>query len=127
MSGGKSQLIEKGPRPDDDGRFQLRKSNCAILSAKNATRLSQVIKQPRRKRVQQGLPCGLCLMPELSMPAKGRTAMNRILLALGALGLSDLLIPGEPEVRLKGLEAAYAVQLERFSLNADLDPIGQVA
>jgi hypothetical protein len=66
-------------------------------------------------------------MPELSMPAKGRTAMNRILLALGALGLSDLLIPGEPEVRLKGLEAAYAVQLERFSLNADLDPIGQVA
>jgi len=61
------------------------------------------------------------------MPAKGKMAMNRILLALGALGLSDLLIPGEPEVRLKGLEAAYAVQLERFSLNADLDPIGQVA
>ncbi|MFL5023483.1 MAG: hypothetical protein ACJ8DW_14665 [Microvirga sp.] len=53
--------------------------------------------------------------------------MNRILLALGALGLSDLPIPGKPEVRLKGLEAAYAVQLERFSLNADLDPIGQVA
>jgi hypothetical protein len=38
----------------------------------------------------------------------------------------DRIVP-EPEVRLKGLEAAYAVQLERFSLNADLDPIGQVA
>jgi hypothetical protein len=33
----------------------------------------------------------------------------------------------EPEMRLKGLEAAYAVQLERFSMNADLDPVGQVA
>ncbi|UVF21378.1 hypothetical protein HPT29_009740 [Microvirga terrae] len=40
-------------------------------------------------------------------------------------------IAPEPELRLKGLEAAYAVQLERFSmnadLNADLDPVGQVA
>ncbi|KFG68563.1 hypothetical protein [Microvirga sp. BSC39] len=35
--------------------------------------------------------------------------------------------PAEPEPRFKGLEAAYAVQLERFSLNADLDPVGQVA
>ena len=33
----------------------------------------------------------------------------------------------EPEVRLKGLEAAYAVQLERFSMKAELDPVGQVA
>jgi len=36
-------------------------------------------------------------------------------------------IAPEPEMRLKGLEAAYAVQLERFSMNADLDPVGQVA
>jgi hypothetical protein len=36
-------------------------------------------------------------------------------------------IEPEPELRFKGLEAAYAVQLERFSLNADLDPVGQVA
>lgn len=36
-------------------------------------------------------------------------------------------IEPEPERRFKGLEAAYAVQLERFSLNADLDPVGQVA
>jgi hypothetical protein len=36
-------------------------------------------------------------------------------------------IAPEPELRLKGLEAAYAVQLERFSMNADLDPVGQVA
>jgi hypothetical protein len=33
----------------------------------------------------------------------------------------------EPEMRLKGLEAAYAVQLERFSMKAELDPVGQVA
>ena len=32
-----------------------------------------------------------------------------------------------PAPGFKGLEAAYAVQLERFSLNADLDPVGQVA
>ncbi|MBB4041934.1 phosphate uptake regulator [Microvirga flocculans] len=32
-----------------------------------------------------------------------------------------------PELRLKGLEAAYAVQLERFGMNAALDPVGQVA
>ncbi|WP_114945115.1 hypothetical protein [Microvirga calopogonii] len=38
----------------------------------------------------------------------------------------DRIVP-EPETRLKGLEAAYAVQLERFSMNADLDPVGQVA
>ncbi len=38
----------------------------------------------------------------------------------------DRIVP-EPEMRLKGLEAAYAVQLERFSMNADLDPVGQVA
>jgi len=30
-------------------------------------------------------------------------------------------------MRLKGLEAAYAVQLERFSMKAELDPVGQVA
>ena len=36
-------------------------------------------------------------------------------------------IEPEPELRFKGLEAAYAVQLERFSLSADLDPVGQVA
>jgi hypothetical protein len=36
-------------------------------------------------------------------------------------------IAPEPELRLKGLEAAYAVQLERFSMNADLDPVGKVA
>ena len=36
-------------------------------------------------------------------------------------------IEPEPEMRLKGLEAAYAVQLERSSMSADLDPIGQVA
>lgn len=33
----------------------------------------------------------------------------------------------EPGMRLTGLEAAYAVQLERFSLQAGLDPVGQVA
>jgi len=38
----------------------------------------------------------------------------------------DRIVP-EPETRLKGLEAAYAVQLERFSMTADLDPVGQVA
>lgn len=38
----------------------------------------------------------------------------------------DRIVP-EPEVRLKGLEAAYAVQLERFSMKAELDPVGQVA
>ena len=36
-------------------------------------------------------------------------------------------IEPEPELRFKGLEAAYAVQLERFSMDADLDPVGQVA
>jgi hypothetical protein len=36
-------------------------------------------------------------------------------------------IEPEPEPRFKGLEAAYAVQLERFSLNADLDSVGRVA
>jgi hypothetical protein len=39
---------------------------------------------------------------------------------------ADRIAP-EPEMRLKGLEAAYAVQLERFSMKADLDPVGQVA
>jgi hypothetical protein len=36
-------------------------------------------------------------------------------------------IEPEPEQRFKGLEAAYAVQLERFSLSSDLAPVGQVA
>ncbi|MEE1613959.1 hypothetical protein [Microvirga sp. CF3016] len=45
---------------------------------------------------------------------------NRLIAAV------DRIAP-EPELRLKGLEAAYAVQLERFSMNADLDPVGQVA
>jgi hypothetical protein len=49
---------------------------------------------------------------------------NRLTAAVGR-------IDPEPEMRLKGLEAAYAVQLERVSvttdLDADLDPVGQVA
>jgi len=45
---------------------------------------------------------------------------TRLMAALDRIG-------PEPEMRLKGLEAAYAVQLERFSMNADLDPVGQVA
>ena len=40
-------------------------------------------------------------------------------------------IDPEPEMRLKGLEAAYAVQLERLCVagerDAALDPVGQVA
>lgn len=38
----------------------------------------------------------------------------------------DRLVPA-PELRLKGLEAAYAVQLERYTDAEDLDPVGQVA
>src|SRR4051812_20010048 len=36
-------------------------------------------------------------------------------------------IDPEPEMRLKGLEAAYAVQLERIAIDDELDPVGQVA
>jgi len=52
------------------------------------------------------------------------SASDRFCSRLGAA--ADRIGP-EPEMRFKGLEAAYAVQLERFSMNADLDPVGQVA
>ncbi|MBJ6127150.1 hypothetical protein [Microvirga splendida] len=52
------------------------------------------------------------------------SASDRFCMRLGAA--ADRIEP-QPEMRLKGLEAAYAVQLERFSMSADLDPVGQVA
>jgi len=52
------------------------------------------------------------------------SASDRFCARLG--GAVDRIEP-EAGMRLKGLEAAYAVQLERFSMNTDLDPVGQVA